>query len=50
MRLHIRNGAIQKNNEGIKHGSYARVLQKRKKDSAMKRIGKTNTLLCPTCV
>lgn len=48
LRLKIRNNLIGKTNEGIKHGSYERVLQKRRKDAFVQRVGKNNVCLCPS--
>jgi hypothetical protein len=50
LRLKIRNNVIGKKNEGIKHGSYERVLQKRRKDNFVQRVGKKNVCLCPITV
>jgi hypothetical protein len=46
LRLKIRNDLIGKTNEGVKHGSYERVLQKRRKDHFVRRIGKNNVYIC----
>jgi len=46
-KLKIRNNLIEKTNEGVKHASYERVLQKRQKDAFVKRVGKNNVFLCP---
>jgi hypothetical protein len=47
LRLKIRNNLIEKTNEGVKHASYERVLQKRQKDAFVQRVGKNNVFLCP---
>ena len=40
LKLNTCNRTLQKKNEGIKHGSYARVLQDRRKCSFAKLTGK----------
>lgn len=47
LRLKIRSMTLNKKNEGIKHSSYERVLQKRRKDAFVHPIGKkVNDCLC----
>ena len=48
LRLKIKNQSIQKKNEGIKHASYQRVLQKRHKNVYLvpSDNGKGNRCLC----
>jgi hypothetical protein len=47
LRLKLRTNIIEKSNEGIKHGSYDRVLQKRRRDNWVYLKEKKKVLLCP---
>jgi hypothetical protein len=44
LKLNTCNRSIQKKNEGIKHGSYERVLQNRRKCSFVKLTGKKSII------
>ncbi len=48
LRLNIKNQTICTKNEGIKHASYDRVLQKKKRKVYLRQVLKKNECLCKT--